>query len=57
MTNKTKTIRIPVDIAEAISRFAEQQKWTNVVALTEIIRTSTIFSDYLTLYEKNREIA
>lgn len=57
MTTKTKTVRIPVDIAEAISLFAEQQKWTNVVALTEIIRSSTIFSDYLTLYEKNREIA
>lgn len=57
MTTKTKTVRIPVDIAEAISLFAEQQKWTNVVALTEIIKSSTIFSDYLTLYEKNREIA
>lgn len=57
MTNKTKPIRIPVDIAEAISQFAKDRKWQQVTALTEIIRSSTIFSDYLTLYEKNREIA
>lgn len=57
MTNKTKTVRIPVDIADLVSQFAKDRKWQQVTALTEIIKTSTIFSDYLTLYEKNREVA
>lgn len=57
MTNKTKTVRIPIDIADVVSQFAKDRKWQQVTALTEIIKHSPIFSDYLTLYEKNREIA
>lgn len=55
MKNKTTTIRIPVDIANVISQFAESKKWQQVTALTEIIKTSTMFTEYLEFIEKNSE--
>ena len=57
MTNKTKTERIPVYLTELVKQLADDKKWSKVTAYTEVLKSSALLSKYLTLAEKNREIA
>lgn len=57
MKQATKTVRIPINIGEVIYSFAEYKKWSKTTALSEIIKSSPIYLDYLSTLEKNKETA
>lgn len=49
--------RVREEIDEAISKYASERKWTISFAIAQILEDSPILSHYLSLEDKNREIA
>lgn len=57
MQSVPRMTRLNNRIDEALKRFADEKKWTLSFAISEIVSNAREISDYLTLEEKNREVA
>lgn len=57
MNTIPRMTRLRNEIDEALQKFASNKKWSISLAISEIIANSSEISDYLTLSEKNREVA
>lgn len=49
--------RLRDEIDEALQKFASSKKWSISLAIAEIVANSSEISHYLSLDDKNREIA
>lgn len=57
MKHESTPVRIPNAIVEVVLGIANLKQWSRTTTVANLIKTSPLYSKYLTLLEKNKETA